>query len=108
MATTIEAPSRSYEQRMRALERANDVRSKRAELKWDLRTRRRSVVDVLSEPPEYVETMKLWDLLLAVPKWGRVKVAKTLKVVGVSPSRTVGGLSSRQRSELVALMRRRG
>ena len=36
---------------------------------------------LLLEPPEYVETAKVFDMLLAVPKYGRVKVNKVLQVV---------------------------
>lgn len=98
------APERSLQQRRDALRRANDVRVKRAALKRDMKARRVSARDLLREPPEFVETMKVFDLLLAVPKAGRVKVTKALRACGVSPSKTVGGLSERQREELVRLM----
>ncbi len=49
----------------------------------------------------------MFDLLLAVPKYGRVKVNKILSQCRISPSKTLGGLSERQRGELVTLMRRR-
>jgi hypothetical protein len=42
-----------------------------------------------------------------VPKYGRVKVNKILSICRISPSKTIGGLSQRQRTELVELMRRR-
>ena len=42
-------------------------------------------------------------MLLAVPKYGRVKVDKILRQCKISPSKTVGGLSERQRNELVGL-----
>ncbi len=51
-------------------------------------------------------TMKVFDLLLAVPKYGRVKVNKTLTQCRISPSKTVGWMSPRQRAELVSLLRR--
>ena len=108
MATTIETPRRSYEQRMRALEKGNRHRSYRKVLKAEVKRGERSVLDVLAGPPPEVATMKVFELLLAVPKWGRVKVNKTLSRAQVSPSKTVGGLSERQRHELVGLMRRRG
>ena len=57
--------------------------------------------------PAYLETAKVFDLLLAVPKYGRVKVNKILTQCKIWPSKTVGGLSERQRRELVAFMRRR-
>jgi hypothetical protein len=92
---------------MEALARANDVRSQRAQLKRDLKAGRQAIHELLLEPPEYLETAKVFDLLLAVPKYGRVKVNKILSQCKISPSKTVGGLSERQRTELVAMMRRR-
>jgi hypothetical protein len=101
------APERSLVQRMEALQRANDVRSRRAQLKRDLKAGRQPIHELLLRPPEFLETAKVFDLLLAVPKYGRVKVNKILTQCRISPSKTIGGLSERQRRELVDLMRRR-
>lgn len=103
----VAAPERSLVQRMEALQRANDVRSRRAQLKRDLKAGRQPIAELLLAPPEYLETAKVFDLLLAVPKYGRVKVNKILSQCRISPSKTIGGLSERQRDELVELMRRR-
>jgi hypothetical protein len=100
--TLAVAPERSLEQRMSALEEANRIRVLRAQLKRDLKAGRENVLDVLEEPPEWTETMKVFDLLLAVPKLGRVKVNKALQKLRISPSKTVGGLSQRQRTEIIA------
>src|SRR5271154_3953427 len=104
----IAAPERSLTQRMEALQRANDIRSRRAQLKRDLKAGRQPIHELLLDPPEYLETAKVFDLLLAVPKYGRVKVNKILSQCRISPSKTLGGLSERQRGELVALLRRLG
>jgi hypothetical protein len=100
------APERSLAQRMDALQRANEIRSKRAQLKRDLKGSRVSIHQLLLDPPEWVETAKVFDMLLAVPKYGRVKVNKILAQCRISPSKTIGGLSERQRAELVQLLRR--
>ena len=100
----IAAPERSLLQRMEALARANDVRSRRAQLKRDLKAGRLSIHALLLNPPEYVETAKVFDMLLAVPKYGRVKVNKILVHCRISPSKTIGGLSERQRKELGDLL----
>ena len=100
------APERSLIQRMDALQRANEIRSKRAQLKRDLKGSRASIHQLLLDPPEWVETAKVFDMLLAVPKYGRVKVNKILAQCRISPSKTIGGLSQRQRTELVQLLRR--
>jgi hypothetical protein len=91
---------------MEALQRANEIRTKRAQLKRDLRAGRSSVHKLLLEPPDWVETAKVFDMLLAVPKYGRVKVNKILQQCRISPSKTIGGLSERQRAELVSMLRR--
>ena len=75
---SVAAPERSLVQRMEALERANKIRTRRAQLKRDLKAGRASIHDLLLEPPEFVETAKVFDMLLAVPKYGRVKVNKVL------------------------------
>jgi hypothetical protein len=96
------APARSLDQRMEALQRANQVRSKRAALKADLKRGKASIVTVLGDPPEFLATAKVIDVLMAAPKCGRVKSAKIMEMCRVSQSKTVGGLSDRQRRELLA------
>lgn len=103
----LSAPERSLVQRMDALGRANEIRSRRAQLKRDVKAGRESVPVLLVSPPDYIETMKVFDLLLVIPKYGRVKVNKLLSRCRISPSKTIGGLSARQRQELVELMTRR-
>ena len=103
---TVAAPERTFVQRMEALQRANDIRTRRAQLKRDLKAGRVSIHDLLLEPPEFLETAKVFDMLLAVPKYGRVKVNRVLVQCRISPSKTIGGLSERQRGELVSYLRR--
>ena len=104
--THVQAPLRSLDQRMDALRRANEIRVRRAQLKKDLKAGTVQIEAVLSDPPEYVETAKVIDILMAVPKFGRVKAARFLNQCRISQSKTVGGLSERQRAELVGLLRR--
>jgi hypothetical protein len=98
---TITPPDRSLEQCLIALAKGNEHRTRRAILKQDIRAGRRYASPIIADVPEWAATMKVADLLLAVPKVGRVKVAKALKCVEVAPSKTVGGLSDRQRRELL-------
>ena len=100
------APERSLNQRMDALQKANDIRTRRAQLKRDLKAGRVSIHTLLLEPPEFLETAKVFDMLLAVPKYGRVKANKILQTCRISPSKTIGGLSERQRAELINQLRR--
>jgi hypothetical protein len=104
--TQVQAPVRSLDQRMDALRRANEIRVRRAQLKKDLKNGRARIEDILRNPPGDVETAKVFDMLMAVPKFGRVKAARFLNQCRISQSKTVGGLSDRQRGELVGLLRR--
>src|ERR671934_2594236 len=104
--TQAHAPLRSLDQRMEALKRANDIRVKRAKLKKDLKDGQVSIEEILRDPPEYVSTAKVFDMLMAVPKFGRVKAARFLNQCRISQSKTVGGLSERQRAELIGLFHR--
>jgi hypothetical protein len=104
--TQAQAPERSLDQRMEALKRANDIRVRRARLKKDLKDGRVLIEQILAAPPEYVETAKVFDILMAVPKFGRVKAGRFLNQCRISQAKTVGGLSERQRTELIGLFSR--
>lgn len=100
-----ETPGRSLIQRMEALDKANGVRTYRKELKCDLKAGRAHIRDLLLEPPERLETAKVFDFILATPKYGRSKANRVLVQCRISPSKTIGGLSERQRNELVSMLR---
>ena len=104
--TAAAVPERTHAQRMRALRRANEIRSRRARLKRDLKAGKVKVEVLLRDPPDYVLSAKAFDMILAVPKYGRVKANRILTQCRISPSKTIGGLSARQRGELVAQLRR--
>ena len=62
------APERSLNQRMDALERANKIRSARAQLKRDLKAGKVSIHQLLLKPPAYLETAKVFERILADEK----------------------------------------
>lgn len=99
-------PIRTLEQRLDALRRANEIRSQRARLKKDLKSGTVKIDQILGKPPEFIRTAKVVDILMAVPNCGKVKSAKLLNHCRISTNKTVGGLSERQRRELIALFRR--
>lgn len=91
---------------MDALRRANEIRTRRAQLKRDLKAGRVSITVVIDDPPEFMLTAKVFDVLMAVPKYGKVKATRYLNHCRISQGKTIGGLSDRQRSELLELLRR--
>jgi hypothetical protein len=104
--TPTQAPVRSLDQRMDALRRANEIRSLRAQLKRDLKSGSISISQIISDPPEFVLTAKVFDMLVAVPKYGKVKASRFLSTCRISQGKTIGGLSERQRGELLEVLNR--
>jgi hypothetical protein len=98
-------PGRSREQRLRALEQANEVRTARAELKNQLASGKLELVQILADPPPCVRTARVRDLLLVLPKIGSVRAARILAQCGIAHSKTLAGLSERQRGELINFFR---
>jgi hypothetical protein len=91
---------------MSALSQANQVRGLRAKLKQDLRADNVRLELVLATRADWLASAEVFDLLVAVPKIGPVKASRLLTVAGVSPSKTIGGLSERQRARLIELLSR--
>jgi hypothetical protein len=87
------------------LERANVVRTRRAQLKRDLNNGRISMHEVLLDAPDFVQTAKVGDLLRAVPTYSRASVARILARCRITPDKTIQGLSPRQREALIESLR---
>jgi hypothetical protein len=96
------APERSRQQRITALESANATRTFRAGLKRDLKATphvraTHRVAAIVRDPPPLLLSMKAGELMLTVPAIGTVKAGKMLRKLAIAPSKTLGGLSIRQR-----------
>lgn len=98
-------PERSKQQRLEALARANEIRIMRSELKRGLRAGEERLEDIITNPPGYLHSAKVAELLMSVPKVGPVRAARILEQCRVSPSKTVIGLTPRQRRELLDVLR---
>lgn len=97
---TMAAPNRTPEQRLLALKEANLIRSARAALKQDILHGDASIPELLMNPPAFILSMSIGELLRAQRRWGNVRVGKLLAGNGVSWRKTIGGLSPRQRRGL--------
>jgi DNA-binding CsgD family transcriptional regulator len=95
---TVIAPER--DQRLDALALANEIRFKRARLKKRIAVNPKLAAGLVWNPPEWALTMKVETVLQALPKVGPAKIGKMLKACEIASSKTVGGLSDRQRDRL--------
>ena len=98
-------PGRSREQRLRALEQADEVRTARAELKRELAAGKIELAAILADPPPCARTARVRDLLVALPRIGAVRAGHVLGHCGIAHSKTLGGLTDRQRGALISLLR---
>jgi hypothetical protein len=107
MATISDTPDRTLLQRQDALARANEIRSKRSAFKRELKAGRVSLATLLLDPPAWLDTAKVFDLVRMYPALGRVKVNALFQRERIMATKTVAGLSDRQRAALVAFLRDR-
>ena len=91
-------------QYMRALERANEVRLARAELKRRVAEGDLSAADVILEAPWEVESMAVADLLMSQRRWGHTRCRKFLAGIPMSETKTIGSMTERQRRTLSATL----
>lgn len=89
---------------MRALERANEVRLARAELKRRVASGEVSVAEVILGCPWEAESMAVADLLMSQRRWGQTRCRKFLAQIPMSENKTVGSMTERQRNTLAALL----
>jgi hypothetical protein len=105
-ATATVAPAGP--QYMRALERANQVRLARADLKRRVAVAEADVAAVIMDCPWEAESMAVGDLLMSQRRWGQTRCRKFLAQVPMSEKKTIGSMTDRQRRTLVAMLTKPG
>jgi hypothetical protein len=101
-ATVMIAPAGP--QHMRALERANQVRLARADLKRRVAVGAIDVAEVILECPWEAQSMAVADLLMSQRRWGQTRCRKFLTQIPMSEKKTVGSMTDRQRHTLAAML----
>jgi hypothetical protein len=91
-------------QYMRALERANEVRLARAELKRRVAMDELDVAEVILDCPWEAHSMAVADLLMSQRRWGQTRCRKFLAQIPMSEKKTVGSMTERQRRTLAAML----
>ena len=101
-ATATMAPARP--QHMQALQRANEVRLARAELKRNIGEGAITVDEVILTCPWEAASMTIAELLTSQRRWGTTRCSKFLAGIGMPETKTVGSMTERQRSLLATLI----
>jgi hypothetical protein len=89
---------------MRALERANQVRLARADLKRRVAVGELDAGEVILECPWEADSMAVADLLMSQRRWGQTRCRKFLSQIPMSEKKTIGSMTERQRRSLAQLL----
>jgi hypothetical protein len=90
-------PKLTVEEKRRALEKAQNMRSQRAAIREDLKSGKLSLRDVLAQSEnEVVAKMRVVYLLQSLPQVGKVTSRRIMDEIGIHESRRVQGLGKRQ------------
>jgi hypothetical protein len=116
MGTTLLPPfvtaGQRRDQAMAALAQANRVRLRRASLmRWmhgrSAAESHERAAELILEPDPTLHSMLVLELLQRVRRVGPAQAERMLELADVSPTRTLDGLTARQRAGLGALLRLR-
>jgi hypothetical protein len=97
---TDTAPRTAEPQRLRALERANEIRLERAVLKRRIAAGQVSAAEVILSPPQSAETWSIGDLLMSQRRWGTTRCRRFLARNSIIETKHIGTLTERQKNLL--------
>ena len=94
-------PNLSKDERAKALEKAQEMRTKRMELRKELKAGKVTLAEVLKRDDEIVTRMKVKYLLESLPNVGKITAVSIMEEIGINKSRRVQGLGKRQLAMLL-------
>jgi hypothetical protein len=95
----------SEPQRLRALERANEIRLARATIKRRIADGEVSAADVILECPDAAHSWPVGELLMSQRRWGTTRCRKFLSRNQIIETKPIGTLTERQRHLLAGSLR---
>ena len=95
-------PKLSLEEKRKALKKAQEVRSKRAKIRQNLKNGKTNILEVLANiNDDVVAKMRVVYLLESLPRIGKVKTKKIMNDIGIDETRRLQGLGNRQKQALI-------
>jgi len=91
-------------QHVRALERANQVRSARATVKRRIASGELTAAEVILGHRWEFETMPITEILISQRQWGRGRSDQFLVHLAMRENKEIGSLTQRQRTAAAALL----
>lgn len=95
-------PVLTPEEKLNALKKAQEMRSKRAEVRVKLKRGTLTLREVFeSIDDEVIARMRVTYLLQSLPQVGKVTTEKVMREIGINENRRVQGLGKRQKEQLL-------
>lgn len=95
-------PKLSLEEKKKALKKAQEIRSKRAKIRQNLKNGKTSIREVLTNiNDDVVAKMRVAYLLESLPRIGKVRTRKIMTDIGINETRRLQGLGNRQKQALL-------
>lgn len=95
-------PKLSLDEKKKALKKAQEVRSKRAKIRQNLKNGKTTIREVLANiNDDVVAKMRVVYLLESLPRIGKVKTKKIMTDIGIDETRRIQGLGNRQKQALI-------
>ena len=95
-------PKLTPEEKRKALQKAQEMRTRRAIIRKKLKGGELTLAEVLAnDADEAVARMRVAYLLESLPKIGKVSSQKIMEEIGINESRRIQGLGERQRMALL-------
>ncbi len=89
-------------QRLRALERANEIRLARAAIKRRIALGEVSAAEVILDCPDAADSWPVGELLMSQRRWGTTRCLKFLSRNRIVETKPIGSLTERQRQLLAS------
>jgi hypothetical protein len=101
---TQTAVKTSEPQRLRALERANEIRLARAAIKRQIALGEVTAAEIILDDPDAACSWPVGDLLMSQRRWGSTRCRKFLARHHIVETKPIGSLTERQRQILAAAL----
>lgn len=95
-------PKLTAEEKLKALKKAQEMRSKRARIRQELKCGQTNIRELLEEiSDDTVAKMRVAYLIESLPRIGKIRTRKIMSDIGIDETRRVQGLGSKQKQALL-------
>lgn len=105
----MKLPELSVSEKKKALEKAQEMRSRRRDIREKLKKGSMTLSEILANPDdEVLGKMRVAYLLASLPRVGKTTAQKIMDEIGIDQARRVQGLGKRQKEALLERFGQKG